>query len=146
MTTGTERLSAVFNANTEAVLKCAMAPMEGTQKMFALQAKTYQDLWTSSTQQLKEMWSARLDPSQAAADWPKVFQQNMQKAVDINLAYFKTATELQTELARVAAEQMPALNKQLFESVDEIVRAAVATVEDASPGAAAPEHRTKKAA
>lgn len=146
MTDATERFSGAINANMEAARKCAMLALEGTQKVFTLQAKTYQDLCTSSAQQLTQMWSASIDPSQAAADWPKLFQDSIQKAVDITRAYLKTATELQTELTHVAEDQLPSLNKQWLESVDGIARAAIAITEGMSPRAVEPEHRTKKTA
>jgi hypothetical protein len=78
-------------------------------------------------------------------DWSEMFQVNMQRATEINLAYLKNVTDIQTELAHAVAEQLPALNKQLFGSVDELVRATVVTVEDVEPRAA-PAHRTRKAA
>jgi Phasin protein len=161
MTDATERFRGAINANVEAARKCAILALEGTQKVFTLQAKTYQELCNGSAQQLKQMWSASTDPSQVAADWPKLFQDSMQKAVDITYDYLKTATEFQTELAHIIAEeQMPALNKQwlermegmlktlegMLESVEEIARAGIAITEGMSPRTAGPEHRTKKAA
>jgi hypothetical protein len=148
MSSAAEQYNAIYKANLDATRQYATIYMEGVEQMFQLPMQAMRDLFKTS-EQLGATW-LETSLSKALADWPALYQDNMQKAMEAMRAYVETATKAQGELARFMQEQAALTNKGFLEGVQALASAASTGSEIAASAirrAAEPvEHKPKKAA
>jgi Phasin protein len=154
MSSAAEQFNAIYKANLDAARQYATMSVEGAERMLQLPIEATREFVIKGSDQFTTMW---LDTSlfKALADWPALYQDNMQKAMDVARTYLETATKAQSELARFIQEQAAITNKSLLEGVQALANAASAESEIAAsaiaasairPAAELAEHKHKKAA
>jgi hypothetical protein len=148
MSSAAEQFNAIYKANLDATRQCATFYMEGVEQMFQLPMQAVRDLFKTS-EHLGAAW-LETNLSKALADWPALYQDNMQKVMEAMRAYVETATKAQGELARFRQEQAALANKNFLEGMQALASAASTGSEIAASAirrAAEPvEHKPKKAA
>lgn len=154
MSSAAEQFNAIYKANLDAARQYALISAEGAERMLHLPIEATREFLVNGSDQLPTMW---LETSlfKALAAWPALYQDNMQKAMDVARTYLETATKAQSELARFAQERAAITNKSLIEGVQALANAASAEREIAAsaiaasairPAAELAEHKHKKAA
>jgi phasin family protein len=122
--------------------------MEGAEQMSQLPMQAVRDLFKSS-EQLSATW-LETSLAKALADWPALYQDSMQKAMEAMRAYVETAIKAQGELARFMQEQAALTNKGFLEGVQALASATSTGSEIAASAIRRPaepvEHKPKKAA
>ncbi|MFZ5512753.1 MAG: hypothetical protein ACOZCP_22150 [Pseudomonadota bacterium] len=145
MAVATERLNDIYKANMEAAQQFAMCTLEGAARAFKLQSETAAELYMASTRQLIEFWQG--EASKPLANWPQLFEKQVERTVEVTRALVNSAAEYQNDMAEMMREQVPALNRNLIESVEQFKNLAVArAAETVSKRVAEPTEKAKKAA
>jgi len=148
MSSAVNQFNAIYKANLDATRQYATTYMEGVEQMLQLPMQAARDFFKSS-EQLNATW-LETNLSKALADWPALYQDNIQKTMEAARAYIETATKAQGELARFMQEQAALTNKSVLEGVQVLASAASTGSEIAASAigrAAEPvEHKPKKAA
>jgi hypothetical protein len=149
MSSAAEQFNAICKVNLDAARQYATMCVEGAQRMLQVPIEAAGEFFGKGSDQFTTMWRES-SLSKALADWPTVYQDNMQKAMDVTRAYLETVTRVQTEFARSIQEQAVLVNKNVVEGVQALASAASASSEIATGAvrhAAEPaEHKPKKAA
>jgi hypothetical protein len=154
MSSAAEQFNAIYKANLDAARQYALISAEGAERMLHLPIEATREFLVKGSavkgsDQLPTMWLGT-SLSQALADWPALYQDNMQKAMDVTRTYLKTVTKAQSELARFIQEQAALTNQSFVEGVQALAGAASAgseiTASAIRPAAEPAEHKAKKAA
>jgi len=149
MSSAAEQFNAIYKANLDAARQYALISAEGAERMLHLPIEATREFLVKGSDQLPTMW-LETSLSQALADWPALYQDNMQKAMDVTGTYLKTVTKAQSELARFIQEQAALTNQSFVEGVRALAGAASAgseiTASAIRPAAEPAEHKVKKAA
>ncbi len=146
--TATERFNDICKANADAAQQYAAFTWEGAERVFKLQADAAKGFYAVGTRQFLDLMCG--EAARPIANWPKLVEKSMERAVEITRAYVNSATELQNDLTGIFQEQLPAINRNIVQSVEQFshmmaVPAKVAEGEAKRMGET-PEHRAKKAA
>jgi phasin protein len=138
----TDPLSSILKATLDAAERSASLALQGTESLIMCQMGVTRELISIAGRQFMQ-WSSEGLPSTAGADWPKLFQANIERMVALTRACAEAATRTQGELARLGREQMDLLGKTWQESMQGITTAAKAA---GIAGVEQLEHKHKKAA
>lgn len=149
MSSAVEQLNAIYKANLDAAQQYIHMSVEGAERLLHLPLEVTGEPFVKSSDQFITMW-LETGLSKALAQWPGLYQDNLQKAMDVTRQYLETTTKAQNELGRFIQEQGALVNKSLLDGVQALASAAIAESEIAvsaiRPVAEPAEQKPKKAA
>jgi len=129
---------ALLNANLHAASKIATLTLEASQKLFALRAKTYMDVFAGGTM-LEQVSSLGADPSQLAAEGQGIIErrvravsENGQKMAEITRQYFTELAKTQTEVMQIIGGQLSRFTETTRENMEDMVDTSIRSAEKAS--------------
>lgn len=149
MSSVAEQFDAICKVNLDTARQYATMSVEGAERLLQLPIEAAREFFVKGSDQFTTTWR-ETSFSKALADWPTVYQDNVQKANDVTRTYLETVAQAQAEFARLLQEQAALANKNFVEGVQALANATSAGSEIATSAithAAEPaEHKPKKAA
>jgi len=111
--------------NREAALRIATIIAEANERLFKVQSETANAAFAENSKHLK----ALLDPlnvksSEALiAEWTKLYQANMRRALDVTRSCFEIIPKTQGEIAKLLGEPFACANEETQKHFDQITKA-----------------------
>jgi hypothetical protein len=149
MVAATERFNEICRANADAAQQSANFAMESLERMVRLQAEAARGFYAEGTRQFLEFISS--DPAKSLAHWPRLMERNLERTMELTRAWVNGTTEFQNDLAGIVREQLPAINRNIIQGVEQLTQFAAAQTKaameaEAKRATGEAEHRAKKMA
>ncbi len=120
-----EQLIALNKANLEVAMRFAGVALQGAERMIDLQLKAAKSAFSDSIESAKALASVQ-DMQQFAALKDNVAQPSIEKATAYAKSVYDVAALTQSEINKLAEEQVSDFNKQVVTMLDKMVKTAPA--------------------
>jgi len=120
-----EQLIALNKANLEVAMRFAGVALEGAERMIDLQLKAAKSAFSDGIESAKALASVQ-DMQQFAALKDNLAQPSIEKATAYAKSFYDVAAATQSEINKLAEEQVSDFNKQVVTMLDKMVKTAPA--------------------
>jgi hypothetical protein len=126
-----EPLTSITKANLDAALKIASRTAECAERLVRLQVDASNEIVSASDENFRAFLSKPATATSLMSSWPSVYQNNLQKVLEVGRRYIAEVSKTQTEVTQLIGEQVTAINQNAIKNLEDLTKTAMEESEKA---------------